>query len=244
MSIPHTRLAFASMKPGVGKSTAATLLAFQLAQEGYRVGAVDGDRKSQTMREWVRDANKRANMTDDDGNPLGTPVPFKVISAAHEQIVTDANDELPEHDIRLYDLQGGDEELTRAVMADATDVILCTTMSKIDRAKVAAAQSAIKAGLLEYGRERENVGIWVLFGRVNAQRVVRYVSGGETRPTEEFEGYVNRYNANGLAVLDSWLPAKKAYEEVFKFHPSDAEVDMSYTRKLINELKEEKIIRG
>lgn len=243
MSIPHTVLCFNSMKPGVGKSTAAVLTAFELAAQGYRVGFVDGDRKSQTAREWIKGVRKRAEKTDADGNPMGTPLPFYDLSAAHEGIAEAANDELPEHDIRIYDLQGGDEAMVRAAAEDATDFIICTTMSKFDRAMVATAKASVTAGMLSHGRDHTSVTPWVLFGRVKVQRAVRQFNG--TRAVSaEFQGYIDRYLKQDLAVFANWLPDRKAFEEIFKFHPADKGLDMLPVRRLTDEMKEEKIIRA
>lgn len=240
---PHTTIAFTSMKPGVGKSTAADLLAFYLAMQGHRVGLVDGDRKSQTTRQWTDAVIERSQKLDADGNPKGTALPFHVISAAHDGIVDAANRQLPEHDIRIYDLQGGDSDMVRAVAKDATDFVICTTMSKFDRALVATAHNAIKAGLLEHNRLGEDLVPWVLFGRVKVQRAVKQFNGTREN-SAEFQGYIDRYLKQGLAVFANWLPDRKAFEEVFKFHPVDKALDMSPVAKLADEMKEEKVIRA
>lgn len=238
MSIPpHTVLGYSSMKPGVGKTTAAVLKAFQLALDGYRVGFVDGDRRSATTREWLAAVKQRSEKGS------GTPLPFRYITAGHEQIVDAANTELPEHDIRIYDLQGGDDVMTRAVTQDATDMIICTTMSKFDRVKVVTARNSIRSGLMDHGREDEKLTPWVLFGRVKTQRALRQFSGGQ-EPSEEFEGYVANYLKNDLNVFGSWLPDRKVFEEVFKFHPQDKGLDMSPVRKIVAEMKEEGVIRA
>lgn len=253
MTTPHTKIALISHKPGVGKSTASVLSCFELAEQGYRVGAVDGDRKSQTMRKWLDTAIKRANKVV-DGVPQGTPVPFEYLSAAHDDIVDYADEKLPAHDIRVYDIQGGDDELTRAVMADATDVIICSTMSDFDRSMIATAMNSAKAGLVEHDRplfkrgvkyddSNPPVRLWVLFGRATPGRVFTRKNGQRVN-TAEFEGYCNTLIKQDLFVFDSFLPDLKAFEKVFKRHPADTGVPMTYIRNLINEMKEEKIIRG
>lgn len=241
--MPHTTLVFTSMKPGVGKSTAAVLAAFELAARGVRVGLADGDRKSQTTRQWTDAIIERSEKLNADGTPKGTALPFPVISAAHDGIVDAADRQLPEHDVRIYDLQGGDSDMVRAVSQDATDFIICTTMSKFDRALVATAHNAIKAGLLEHDRLDENLVPWVLFGRVKTQRAVKQFNGKRENSTE-FQGYIDRYLKQGLAVFGNWLPDRKPFEEVFKFHPTDKGLDMGPVGKLVDEMKEEKVIRA
>lgn len=236
-TLPHTVLGFSSMKPGVGKTTIAVLAAFQLALEGYRVGFVDGDRRSATTREWLAAVKKRSEKGS------GTALPFKFITAGHEQIVDAADTELPEHDVRIYDLQGGDDVMTRAVTKNATDMIICTTMSKFDRVKVVTARNSIRSGLMDHGREDEKLTPWVLFGRVKTQRALRQFSGGQ-EPSEELQGYTANYLKNNLNVFGSWLPDRKAFEEVFMFHPQDKALDMSPVRKIVTEMKEEDVIRA
>lgn len=253
MDIPHTRIALISQKPGVGKSTAGVLSAFELAMQEIRVGFIDGDRKSQTARKWLSTADKRAQKIV-DGKPQGSPVPFPYISAAHDAIVEYADEELPPHDVRLYDIQGGDDELTRAVMKDATDVIICTTMSDFDRSMIATAMNSAKAGLIEhdrpvfkrgvkYGEDNPPVRLWVLFGRATPGRVFTRKNGQRVN-TAEFEGYCQTLVKQDLFVFDSFLPDLKAFEKVFKRHPADTGAPMTYVRNLVNEWKEEKIIRG
>ena len=134
-------------------------------------------------------------------------------------------------------------DMVRAVAKDATDFVICTTMSKFDRALVATAHNAIKAGLLEHDRLSEDIVPWVLFGRVKVQRAVKQFNGTREN-SAEFEGYINRYLKQGLAVFGNWLPDRKAFEEVFKFHPADKALDMSPVAKLVDEMKEEKVIRA
>ena len=63
-----TRLAFASKKAGVGKSTQAVLVAIALTLQGYRVGYVDGDSSSQSAFGWYEKAEAK-----------GDPLPFAMI---------------------------------------------------------------------------------------------------------------------------------------------------------------------
>jgi cellulose biosynthesis protein BcsQ len=223
-----TRIAYASKKAGVGKSTQAVLAACKLAYEGYGVGFVDGDSSSQSAFGWYEKAQAK-----------GDPMPFAMIREPHGGIVSATHKAFADMnlDVIIYDLQGADVPVTMAVMEDVTAVIIVTTTSPFDYEHVPACQSITIAGLAEFDRltpqGKPSIPLLLQFSRVDGRR-----------STKKIEALTEQFNKRGLDVIENYLPYRQEYEDVKNHNPISFGVDMAPVEEIINELREGGIIRG
>lgn len=80
MSLIKHKLAIASGKGGVGKSTVSANIAFNLAHQGYRVGIVDSDFHGPCIPKILGVKEKRLMITKQGIQPAEGPMGIKVIS--------------------------------------------------------------------------------------------------------------------------------------------------------------------
>lgn len=223
-----TRLAFASKKAGVGKSTQAVLVAIALTLQGYRVGYVDGDSSSQSAFGWYEKAEAK-----------GDPLPFAMIREPHGGIVSATHKAFEDMDLDviIYDLQGADVPVTMAVMEDVTALIIVTTTSPFDYEHVPACQSIAIAGLAEFDRltpqGKPSIPLLLQFSRVDGRR-----------STKKIEALTEQFNKRGLDVVENYLPYRQEYEDVKNHNPVTFGTDMGPVEEIVTELKEGGIIRG
>lgn len=228
MTIAPVRIVYASKKAGVGKSTQAVLSAFVLANQGYRVGFVDGDSSSQSAYGWYEKAQEK-----------GEPFPFKMIREPHAGIVSATHEafDSDDLDVIIWDLQGADVAITMAVMEDATAAVIVTTTSPFDYEHVPACQSILIAGLAEHDRltpqGRPSIPLLLQFSRVDGRR-----------STRKIEALTEQFNKRGLDVIEHYLPYRQEYEDMKNRNPAVFGVDMEPVDNIIDELVEGGIIRG
>ena len=223
-----TRLAFASKKAGVGKSTQAVLVAIALTLQGYRVGYSDGDGSSQSAFGWYEKAEAK-----------GDPLPFTMIREPHGGIVSATHKAFDgmDLDVIIYDLQGADVPVTMAVMQDVTALIIVTTTSPFDYEHVPACQSIAIAGLAEFDRltpqGKPSIPLLLQFSRVDGRR-----------STKKIESLTEQFNKRGLDVVENYLPYRQEYEDMKNHNPVTFGVDMEPVEEIVTELKEGGIIHG
>lgn len=227
-----TRLVLWSRKRGQGKSTIAVMLSWHLQNKGYRVHLTDGDSDSQTAWDWVEAANTRL---DAEGNPTGTPMPFSFSSAPTKNIVKQTHREMDgDVDVIVYDVEGGNDDIYKAALEDATAVIIVTTESKIDYQHVPEVHRRTVNFLADIGKSFEDIDYVLCFNRVDQRR-------GDADRKALTDLFANQF---GFTVLDNFLPFLKQYEQVKDFNPDDVSgFNAEHIKALADELIDEDIIK-
>jgi chromosome partitioning protein len=147
-------IAFANPKGGTGKTTAALLLAEQLAKASRKVAMLDCD-PNQNLVTWEKErkAAKRA-------------MPFRVIGRPKEDAVVEVIDELEDSvDYLIVDLEGTAAQIVTFVLSRADLAVIPFEPTPMETRQAARAVSLVKSTAKMLRRE---IAFTLLLTRTNA----------------------------------------------------------------------------
>jgi|HubBroStandDraft_6_1064221.scaffolds.fasta_scaffold05808_3 chromosome partitioning protein len=189
---------FASPKGGVGKSTAAVLLATELASHGGTVTMIDAD-PNRPLSQWA--------------NRPGKPERLTVVDSATEIIDTIEAAALRTTFV-IVDLEGTAFMMAGYAMSRAGDlVIIAAQESHLD------ATEAVKAVKLVKSQERAfqpTIPFAILFSRTSAAIRPRTLQSIETEFAE-----------NSIPMLGAQIHEREAYRAIFAFGGTLADIAVS-----------------
>lgn len=215
---------FASPKGGVGKSTAAVLLATELAGFGAGVTMIDAD-PNKPLSHWARRA----------GRPQGLTVVADVTEDSIIDIIDSASRQTA---FVIVDLEGTASMIVGYAMSRADLVIIPVQGSHLDAAEAAKAIKLVRAQERVF---RRTIRYAVLFTRTNP--AIR---------TRTFQSIEDEFANNDIPMLKTHLNEREAYRALFAFGGTLAGLDTSqvsnvaaaimnariYTNEVITMLKE------
>lgn len=182
-------ISFVSPKGGVGKSTAALLLATELAQKGASVTVVDADPMG-----WITDW----------GDKPDKPETLSIIASPEEDSISDIIEKAQEESqFVVVDLEGTANMLVAFAIAQSDLVVIPTQPSHMD-AKGAA--KAIKLIKQQEKATRRNIPFAVLFTRGKA--MIR------TRTQTNIE---DQLTTSSVPVFQTHLMEREAYRLLFSY---------------------------
>lgn len=180
-------IVFASPKGGAGKTTAAVILATELAAMGADVTVLDADPNKHAVR-WAA--------------LPGKPDRVKVIGDATERnIVGIIEDEASRTPFVLVDLEGTASRIVTYAMSRADLVIIPTQGSALDAVEAVAALQEVKQQEIAF---RISIPAAILFTRTNPA-----VRGGTLKSIEA------EFVQNGVPVFSTALHDREAYRSLF-----------------------------
>lgn len=182
-------IVFASPKGGVGKSTAAVLLASELASHGGTVTMIDAD-PNRPLSQWAA--------------LPGKPEKLAVIDSATEESIIDTIETASMHStFVIVDLEGTASMMAGYAMSRADLVIIPAQGSHLD------ATEAVKAIRLVKSQEKafqKKIPFAVLFTRTSP--AIR------TRTLQSVEA---EFAKNGIPMFGAQIHEREAYRAVFAF---------------------------
>ena len=182
-------IVFASPKGGVGKSTAAVLLACELAGAGRSVTLIDAD-PNHPLARWAKRSGK--------------PVKLSVLDNVTEESIIKTIDRMRvTSEFVLVDLEGTASLMVAYAISRASLVIIPTQGSTLDATEAVKAIRLVKRQEEAFGR---SIPCAVLFTRTNAAIRPRSLASIEAEFVE-----------NGVAVFDVRLHEREAFRAVFAF---------------------------
>jgi chromosome partitioning protein len=182
-------IVFASPKGGVGKSTAAVLLATELASNGATVTIIDAD-PNKPLTQWA-------------GRP-GKPFTLTVIADTSEESIIDTIEKAAlETAFVIVDLEGTASMMVGYAMSRADLVIIPAQGSHLDASEAAKAIKLVRAQERAFGR---TIRYAVLFTRTSAA----------IRP-RTFQSIEAEFVRNQIPMLTTQLHEREAYRAVFSF---------------------------
>jgi chromosome partitioning protein len=190
-------IVFASPKGGVGKSTAAVLLATELASHGGTVTMVDAD-PNRPLTQWA--------------TRPGRPDKLTVISTTTEESIIDTIEKAAIlTTFVIVDLEGTASMMAGYAMSRADLVIIPAQGSHLD------ATEAVKAIKLVRGQERafqRKIPFAILFTRTSAAIRPRTLQSIETE-----------FRENRIPMFGTQIHEREAYRAVFAFGGTVAGLD-------------------
>jgi chromosome partitioning protein len=190
-------IVFATPKGGAGKSTAAVILATELARRGKAVTMLDAD-PNRPLSHWA-------------ARP-GRPDNLEVLAEIAEDTIIDAIETAAARTpFVIVDLEGTASMTVAYAISRADLVVVPTQGSQLDAAEAARAIRLIRQQEKAFGRAIPHA---VLLTRTSAAirpRTLRHVE-------QEFE-------AHGVAVFDVQLHEREAYRALFSFGGTLADLD-------------------
>jgi chromosome partitioning protein len=197
-------IVFASPKGGVGKSTAAVLLATELASHGGSVTMIDAD-PNKPLSQWAALAGK--------------PDKLVVIDTATEDTIIDTIEKAAlETTFVIVDLEGTASMMAGFAMSRADLVIIPSQGSNLD------ATEAVKAIRLVRSQEKafqKKIPFAILFTRTSP--AIR------TRTLQSIEA---EFAQNGVPMFGVQIHEREAYRAVFAFGGTLADLDASQVANL------------
>ena len=197
-------IVFASPKGGVGKSTAAVLLATELASHGGSVTMVDAD-PNRPLTQWA-------------ARP-GRPDKLTVISTTTEESIIDTIEKAAIlTTFVIVDLEGTASMMAGYAMSRADLVIIPAQGSHLD------ATEAVKAIKLVRGQERafqRKIPFAILFTRTSAAIRPRTLQSIETE-----------FRENRIPMFGTQIHEREAYRAVFAFGGTVAGLDPAQVANL------------
>lgn len=182
-------IVFASPKGGVGKSTAAVLLATELAGFGASVTLIDAD-PNKPLSRWARLPGKPENLT-------------VLADVDEESIVEMIETASSQTKFVIVDLEGTASMMVGYAMSRADLVIVPVQASHLDAAE------AVKAVKLVHAQERafkRKIPYTILFTRTST--AIR---------TRTFSSIESEFTANQVPMLNSQLNERDAFRALFAF---------------------------
>jgi chromosome partitioning protein len=195
---------FASPKGGVGKSTAAVLLASELASHGGSVTMIDAD-PNRPLSRWA--------------NLPGKPEKLTVLDSATEDSIIDTIEAAAQRTtFVIVDLEGTASMMAGYAMSRADLVIIPSQGSHLD------ATEAVKAIKLVKSQERafqRKIPFAILFTRTSAAIRPRTLQSIETEFAE-----------NSTPMFGAQIHEREAYRALFAFGGTLAELDPTQVSNL------------
>ncbi len=181
-------IVFANPKGGAGKSTAAVILATQLARKGAKVTILDAD-PNKPVSEWAK---------------RGTPENLTVLADISEATVIDEIDAAANNTpFVIVDLEGTASMMVAYAISRADLVIIPTQASQLD------AKQAAKAVLLIKQQEkafRKTIPFAVLYTRTSS--AIR---------TKTLSHVQNEFHRNNVRSFRTHLHEREAFRALFSF---------------------------
>lgn len=147
-------IAFANPKGGTGKTTAALLLAEQLAKASGTVAVLDCD-PNQNLVTWAKERTA-----------AGLPQPFRVLPRPKEEAVVDQIDSLDgDVDYLIVDLEGTAAQIVTFVLSRADLTVIPFEPTPMETRQAARAVSLVKSTAKMLKRD---IPFALLFTRTNA----------------------------------------------------------------------------
>lgn len=182
-------IVFASPKGGVGKSTAAVLLASEIAEAGKATTLIDAD-PNRPLARW--------------GKRSGKPDKLSVLDNVTEETIIKIIDRTRAvSEFVIVDLEGTASLMVAYAISRADLVVIPTQGSQLDATEAVKAIRLVKRQEEAFGR---SIPCAVLFTRTNAAIRPRSLQSIEAEFTE-----------NGVAVFDVRLHEREAFRAVFAF---------------------------
>jgi chromosome partitioning protein len=197
-------IVFASPKGGVGKSTAAVLLATELASHGGSVTMIDAD-PNRPLTQWARRPGKPDKLT--------------VLATTAEDSIIDTIEKAALQTIFvIVDLEGTASMMVGYAMSRADLVIIPAQGSHLD------ATEAVKAIKLVRGQEKafqRKIPFAILFTRTSAAIRPRTLQSIEVE-----------FAQNKIPMLGTQIHEREAYRAMFGFGGTLAELDPAQVANL------------
>jgi chromosome partitioning protein len=197
-------IVFASPKGGVGKSTAAVLLATELASHGGSVTMIDAD-PNRPLTQWA--------------SRPGKPKKLTVIATTTEESIIDTIEKAAlQTTFVIVDLEGTASMMAGYAMSRADLVIIPAQGSHLD------ATEAVKAIKLVKGQEKafqKKIPFAILFTRTSA--AIR------PRTLQSIEG---KFAQNKIPMFDAQIHEREAYRALFAFGGTLADLDPAQVANL------------
>jgi chromosome partitioning protein len=197
-------IVFASPKGGVGKSTAAVLLATEFASHGGSVTVIDAD-PNRPLNQWA--------------NRPGKPDKLTVISTTTEESIIDTIEKAALHTtFVIVDLEGTASMTAGYAMSRADLVIIPTQGSHLD------ATESVKAVKLVKGQERafqRKIPFAILFTRTSAAIRPRTLQSIEAQ-----------FSENQVPMFGAQIHEREAYRALFAFGGTLADLDPAQVANL------------
>jgi chromosome partitioning protein len=197
-------IVFASPKGGVGKSTAAVLLATELASHGGSVTMIDAD-PNRPLTQWA--------------NRSGLPKKLTVVAATTEESIIDTIEKAAlQTTFVIVDLEGTASMMAGYAMSRADLVIIPTQGSHLD------ATESVKAVKLVKGQEKafqKKIPFAILFTRTSAAIRPRTLQSIEAE-----------FSQNKVPMFGSQIHEREAYRAVFAFGGTLADLDPAQVANL------------
>src|SRR5450755_2239344 len=195
-------IVFASPKGGVGKSTAAVLLATELAAHGGSVTMIDAD-PNRPLTQWA--------------GRSGRPAMLNVVTSASEESIIDTIEEAAlQTTFVIVDLEGTASMMVGYAMSRADLVIIPAQGSHLD------ATEAVKAIKLVKGQERafkRKIPFAILFTRTSAAIRPRTLQSIETE-----------FSQNMIPMFGTQIHEREAYRALFAFGGTLTDLDPAQVR--------------
>ena len=192
-------IVFASPKGGVGKSTAAILLATELVSHGAAVTVIDAD-PNKPLSQWA-------------GRP-GKPDSLTVIASTSEDTIIDTIERAATQTaFVIVDLEGTASMMVGYAMSRADLVIIPAQGSHLDASEAAKAIKLVRAQERAFAR---TIRYAVLFTRTSAA----------IRP-RTFQSIEAEFMKNNIPMLTAQLPEREAYRAIFSFGGTLSGLDSS-----------------
>lgn len=184
-------ITFANPKGGTGKTTAALLLAEQIARAGARVVLLDVD-PNQNLADWQRRREEEGKQT-----------PFRVAERPSEDDVIDVIDRIEgEADYLIVDLEGTASEIVTMVLTRADLAIIPFEPTPMETRQAARAIQLVRRSAKIMGRTIPHA---LLFTRTNAA----FQTSDERDVRSDME-------ASDVRLLDATLVRRAAYTRIFR----------------------------
>lgn len=197
-------IVFASPKGGVGKSTAAVLLANELSTHGGTVTMIDAD-PNRPLTQWASRPGKPPKLT-------------VIASAAEDSIIDTIEKEALRATFVIVDLEGTASMMVGYAMSRADLVIIPAQGFHLD------ATESVKAIKLVKGQERafkKKIPFAILFTRTSPTIRPRTLQSIEAE-----------FLQNGIPMFDTQIHEREAYRAMFAFGGTLAGLDPSQVSNL------------
>lgn len=186
-----TVIAFANPKGGTGKTTAALLLAEQIARAGASLAVLDVD-PNQNLIDWKSRRDEAGRQT-----------PFAVLGRPSEDEVIDQLDQLADtHDYVIVDLEGTASQIVTMVLTRTDLAIIPLEPTPMETRQAARAINLIRRTAKMVSRPIPHT---LVFTRTNAA----FQTSDERDVRAETE-------ASGVRLLDASLVRRAAYTRIFR----------------------------
>jgi chromosome partitioning protein len=197
-------IVFASPKGGVGKSTAAVLLATELASNGAAVTIIDAD-PNKPLSQWA-------------GRP-GKPFTLTVIADTSEESIIDTIEKAAlQTAFVIVDLEGTASMMVGYAMSRADLVIIPAQGSHLDASEAAKAIKLVRAQERAFGK---TIRYAILFTRTSAAIRPRTLQSIEAE-----------FIKNNIPLLNTQIHEREAYRAVFSFGGTVAGLDPSHVTNI------------